>query len=584
MTPAGSLRHAVECGRIFSEHRHALGHAWCWPADSDLATFVRDRGIAQPSLPDIGDVLLVSVSKRGDRAGLWRWSAAIASEGAHRPLSPTVSAALPRLRSIVGAAIRVQFISPAGVSVEAHRVTPIFQHGCGADAVLEGDSFGLALALGLASQFWQCPIPSTLVALAAVGDDGRLAGVDGLRGKLALVASSALGVTRVVVAGSQMKEATRLCSELAPRIFVVGHEHLCEVLDALARDLLPGGLPPSWTSESGGTRLAQASQALFDLARSGHPTTSWSAVAIGAESIAKARPTDARLCAMTATTVAIARRHIGEHAPLPWPFAQDAHRDDLIEDDWQLMAHVVQAAADAGHDDADTLRERARTWVGRQRLAPMLIVLGAVQRSYAITRRYVEASELGAEVAAHWRRRSDPARASYAVCEWLRTANLVGDADPRTAEEAAHWILDAIPARDGRNAAYIRMALGQFMSAHGRTLDEIASVIGPGAAQWDRLDPREFLTRARTWHRTLWQAGRYDEARSVREALPTRESEPRVRLVDLEVQLMAGAADVELIETLRALRDARPQALRWLLEEGLSPRAQARRIVSEYAY
>ncbi len=222
-----------------------------------------------------------------------------------------------------------------------------------ADTV-DGPSFGLAFALGLASASLEISVAPDVCALAAISTDGAVTPVGGLAAKLGIVAHLP-ALRRLLVAPEQAAEVEvqlRQARPEAPELQVVPVRSVAEAVER-ALEMPPAAAISALTDDP--SRREAWVEALFRLCLDGHDRVRhWPplarAAAAAEQAFADRLDPEARWRLQLAS--AIAHRHGKQARPLP----------DLAPLlDWPLprrllaLAHAVQHAADVGAPDVATL-------------------------------------------------------------------------------------------------------------------------------------------------------------------------------------------------------------------------------------
>ncbi len=313
-----------------------------------------------------GAVLLLAADADGCGASALAWDA--------RPAPP---AAAPRLAQVgfgpeasdaLGAAWRAlaeglpmrwgRFAGPGPRPEPAQRLLtwrhPEAPPIARADSV-DGPSFGLAFALGLASASLEISVAPDVCALAAIASDGAVTPIGGLTAKLGVVAHLP-SLRRLLVASAQAAEVEALLHQARPdsagpqvvpvRSVAEAVEHALQTPPAVAIAALAADPPrrDAWV------------EALFRLCLDGHDRVlHWPSLASAAAAAeqAFAADLDAETRLRLQLAAAIAHRHGKQARPLPdlapltrWPLPRR-----LL-----ALAHAVQHAADVGAPDVTTLQ------------------------------------------------------------------------------------------------------------------------------------------------------------------------------------------------------------------------------------
>jgi hypothetical protein len=336
--PAGDLRFALE---------HALMFPWCWPSDPSMHEAARSRGVAVPTEPAVGEVLLVSVSAEEPREALWRlaWRRRRSDRGA--PFGDRAQASMHRVAQLA-----------SGVVPHLHSVTPtrelpsvasfVCKRGEGRDIQLDDRSYELSMLLAVASRLMERPVPKRFAASATIEDGGVLGRVEGLDRKLSMIAENALAIETVLVAKDQETGANEYIQRQAWPIRAVGLETCQEAIELVFSAALEAA-PPHWDDAAVRGGVVES---LIDLCRAGASVLDWRAVVRTGEWLQR-ETLEARQRARVEVATLIARRHANHSSiEIPW-------NDRLCQRDLVMAAHMVQAAADAGSDSLETYLQKA---------------------------------------------------------------------------------------------------------------------------------------------------------------------------------------------------------------------------------
>jgi len=439
-------------------------------------------------------------------------------------------------------------------------------------------SYGLAIALAASSHMTGLPLSHTIAASATLDAHGNLGEVGGLPEKLRIIAESALGVSVVYIAEQQRETDDELLLGLPRAIELRRRARLRDVLGEVFADA-ERGLQRRWADPR--TALADARR-LFLLALRSSGTQNWSGVALAARWLATfvddpAARDEARFAWQ------VAQRHAGRGELVAWPeesfFEEFGRRDRL-----QFIAHVVQAARDAGAPDRLVLIERARRELAapRDRSAGDWIVLGALGRAWASLGREQDARACLEAATTGWFRDGEIAQASRPLCEWIRLAGVAGDRDEfEKVKPLATTLLDE-PSTPEDSRTFLWFELGRsavLTGEHLLALELLTRAVGSAAtAEHVRRSSRRWLARA---HAAL---GDLPLAAMHRSALLTEAGDcVEVRLCRLD-EALEGGADVGL--ALEAVRESDPGILNALVAtcaDG-STDVQASHVARHYPY
>jgi len=485
--------------------RRLLAHPAFWPEDAELERVALSRGVTKPARSAaLGSTLLLAVDRENVVASAYTLGRTATDE------TPFVGRARASLDHGYRIALRdLPFLGEAAVHLAPPSLHATLEHvdgpaGRAGPSSLGGSSFGLSMCLAHASLLLELPLSPTLVASVAIEHDGSLTPVDdaGLRRKIELVVKVALGVSSFLVHADQREVAERVVADLALRpLRIVPISSLSEALRVAFPDL-EASVQRRWSDPA---CAISGAHALFRMALHGNPLVlNWGGVASSAGAVLQALdaadPSAAVARREAHIAQAIARRHAGHAAPLAWPRRKELKR--LYRPHRALLlAHVVQAAADA---DDELARRYARR--GRRALPARAVdrdandhkLLGAVGRAYAACGRYKRALRLLQATVAGWLAIDLEHEASYALCELLRLAGVLQRAD-LVAELRAH----AVPAvlADARTSqtsrAYVVLALGRahaLVGEHALARD----VLEDSAIEWG-LTPGHVLRSRLQW-------------------------------------------------------------------------------------
>jgi hypothetical protein len=595
----------------------ALRHPWLWPLDPRLEARAREFGLTRPTAAPPGEVLLLSFSHGAPpRGGLARLTRTPGTFGGELTLGRSALSALQLSFGLVTRDLP-QLVRPEALTRREVWSGALLHGGPRNLRTLEGESFGLSFALSAASLLTDVPLSCELAASAVVRPDGTLAPVEGLAAKVRVLRANALGVCRLLVAGAQVEEAREAC---AGELVVEGYATLGEALEAV----LPGlgeTTPQAWRTP--GVARAVARQLFQLILRPQKPMLGWGGVVRAAESLLEALPADDREHQrLVAFTGEVARRHQGLRAPLPWP-DDDALARAQAPVRLTLLAHVVQAATDAGASDLALQLERVRALAPGIRDCEQggLALWGSIGRGLARLRRYDEAAALLEEVLQAWLDALIPERSTFALCELLRVQAIRRDAAALVRLEAQVEEVLAAPMLEETARAYVQHSLararaelaltgnrretGPEAHAAGEALRGagagalLASDAGPQLASDAALREANVvllrlgceqgavpehlaLSSLRMAARVLASLGDPEAAQQVRARLVSPRLPVYERLAALDAAHETGADVAAALTDLEALEEQRHH-LRHLGPD-LPPRERAEHIVREFPY
>lgn len=279
--------------------------------------------------------------------------------------------------------------------------------------------------------------------------------------ELAALARAAAG--RVVIVPDadrredSLAERLRMMMDATPADAVVGVVSLGDACDR-AFDLRARALAGMLVPED---RRDQARVALFTVARARSAAAlDWALIAdLAVGLLGCFEPGDERASFELGFVRDVARRHTGDGVLLAWPSSEEL---SVYDDEAQLevLAHVVQSAADASLEDAHRYAERARCMFSeRGRRVGSLKLLGAAGRALAAVGAWDAAAETLREALDGWRS-IDRAQSSYALCELLRVEGIRGDAHRMSELQVltADELWKALPVHA---LPYVALALGR---------------------------------------------------------------------------------------------------------------------------
>lgn len=567
-----------------ADARASLRQPWCWPADAALRAAAMELGV-EPTAPQPGEALLVSVSPRHDGASLWRLTPRVPGAPPHDV--PFVGEARLSLQRAWGHALR---------SIEALRTTrPLRADAwCAAlivrdqqrtaERVLDGGSFGVSMCLATASLLMHEPVPASLAASCAVDSSGRASPVEGLATKVALIAREALGVTRLLVHATQVDEARRAAAQHRADLEVVGVHRVAEAVTAAFPDL-PARMSAWWPQLDDARAAADE---LFRCVVEDRATLlDWAPLAAAAErleQVLRDEP-DARRRASYAR--AIARRHGNHNEPLAWPDETwlRSLRRPLRQ---RMVAQLVQSATDAAAPDLGATLDRALHTLPPEgdEHAEDLAVLGACGRALAGLERYDDALRALQRAVAAWLELGRAPEASHALCELLRVDGILArdDATARARLQArlAATVLQILGDADlpRSSAAFVQAASERALTVASLAADaldfERTAALDP--LDWDADVPRYLAASRQRWRaRALAAVGHTTaaaEARAHVEALCAGADALRdfTLLTRLDAALEQSAPVAALLAELR-----NSSAVSQLRVEGLPDELVARR-------
>jgi hypothetical protein len=430
--------------------RQALRHRWCFPIASEAREHIEQLlGEPLPAPDNVlsGEVCLVSAASDGAGA-LWRLRLGSPRDKAHVapdvPFSDSTQLAAECAWYVAARALNVVVQLDSSQHPREWSARFIVKNGNQPKArLLDGQSYGLGFVLAAASWLLDEPIATDIVALATISDDGRLGNVDRLEAKLRLLDDWALGVRRVLVAKSQLEQATELLagrSAIAPR--VEGYANVTELLARLFPEPLTERVRRRWREDP--TQALRVTNALFARALDDRGSfLAWGAAAEAARTLQTTlRDADAGFAGAASVAEAItraditeriARRHVGQSQGTRIDY-DDASLASLTRPlRLLLVAQITQSVADSGDLSVAELLsavDRARGYL----VAPSemhredLIVLGAIGRALAVAEKWQDAEAVLRCAVDGWRGLFRFAQASRSLCEYLRVLAASGEA------------------------------------------------------------------------------------------------------------------------------------------------------------
>ncbi len=575
-----SLRAWIEEGRVPAPWRPsaelALATPWCWPRDPALAEAARCLGYTAPPSSGVGEALLVSVAAHDDRSALWRLAWGRRAIGDAVPFGQTSERCIS-VAVELATAVAPHLHTLAPMEKIPQGASLIFKRGRSLDRVLEGESFGLSMLLALTSALLERPIPSRFAASASLRSDGSLGRVGGIDRKLSLLADSALGVDTVFVAEAQRDEARRIVEVGGWLLDVVGVAHVREAIARVFPDARATP-PEAWNDAR---NASAAVEQLLSLCRQGGAVREWSAVERSASWLVGRFDTSSthRECERARFALQVASRHAnGRAVEIPWD-ESITRKHDMVR-----ASHAVQAASDAGSSALEDYLTRARAMIDS--VSPEtddLKLLGAVGRGLSARRRYGEANDVLAAATRAWVHRGLRVESSYPLSEWVRVAALLGDTDRwAEARSAAEEYLILYPDGDF-GSLFVRFALGRGLATMGALTGALEVLDDEG---WS-IAPAWLSRSRRRWRALALESGGRDaEARALREVIAAETDEDGATPVEalfvaLDETVARGEDPAAVV---RAVREANPQGVRWLLDDALGPEEQTRRLAREYPY
>lgn len=504
----------------------ATSSPWAWPVEAELANALVAAGARRPE-HRVGDVLL-SACQRARKGSLWWLSTRPDVDRAAVAMLPTAAKAWDDAAAAVERTLPV-LVHPAPALVDA-RVSRTF--GDAQTTPIDGASYGLSMALAIASVRLGLPAPLSLAASATVDRDGTLGPVDGLTAKLAAIERDADPVTTFVVAASQA-EALR---EIASRVRVVGCEHLADVIELAWPDLTERTIDQI-------DDLPAAARRLLHLVLEGHYTTkTWRPVARCAVMLAdRVDATDETTRGLLHYAASFSFRHAGAH-PEARVWLDRVDRDAVdraVAPAWRrsIAAQLVQHAADtaASDDEQRAVLAAAGPPLMQAQLHHLEIEerkqLGAIGRLRHALGDYAEAAVASERAARAWIEAGDGRahEASFPLSQWFVSAGAGRDGG---AYERACWFADDPACADGLDATgrpFVALGRGRAalqLEAHGDARRWLTAARDGGGPDHVRLSALRWLARLG-----------HPDGRAARDALLTEAEAPTASTSALFVAL-----------------------------------------------
>lgn len=585
-------------------YRQALTCPFIRPRDAGLQARARELGLApaapRPLAP--GQSLLVSVESVGTtaRPGLWLLAAAEPFSGAET--APLVNAAAQALEQVT---LITTFHIPLATSLrplqEARALAAwhLFSPNGGPSAQLEGSSYGLAMLLAVVSLWYDRPLPADLCALATVDPTGRLGQVGSLPEKMAVVATSALGVGRVVVAPEQRDEARRLATELGEEhgvaLSVLGDQ---ERISGLLPQVFPEGAAAPGIADLGVDDASRLARDFYLLALESQPVVlGWGGIAAGARRVheALADQGGAEEASRRARWAEqIARRHAGQPMLMDWPdeaWLAEQPRPLRLG----LLAHVVQSAADGPPGHEQTYAQRALALVappGEEHDADLKL-LGAAGRALAAAGQLQQATEHLQRAVRGWFDLFRPDDASYPLSEVLRVLGCAGPGAREELDQIEPWLRGVLedPRTSMVSRAFVLLAAGRARICAEQPAAGLSHLEGKArGVRWELTPWHLQLSRLRWLARGQTALGRHGEGEKRRALLQQKTAELRgehghdtfLLLSNLDRARAEGSDPTPALAALRGC-DERDELQR-TAPAHLAPEEQIRRLADCHRY
>lgn len=245
-----------------------------------------------------------------------------------------------------------------------------------------------------------------------------------------------------------------------------------------------------------------------------------------------------------------AARHEGHDSLCAWPSKAELRgleRGLRLE----VLAHVVQSAADADWDAAGDYARRASEWLASpgERHAADAKLLGAIGRAFAAASAASDATRALTASIETFESLRLPAMATYAVSELLRVA---ADAAP---DHARHLATDLAPriaeVADPIGRAFVQLAIGRAWASLGDP-ERALHCLDDSAAEWTRAP---LHARQARWRWRI-QAGRelhLPDLATWRAALEALGPSEHLYLSQIDDALASGAPALEPLVALLSL-------------------------------
>ncbi len=354
--------------------------------------------------------------------------------------------------------------------------------------MLDGDSFGLSMVLDHWARCLGTPVLPNVAASAAVGPQGRLVRVGGLRAKILALHRWALNVDLLLVAEGDEDEARTLIREHGVRLRVQGLAYVEEAWP-LAFPPLDEALTGRWSADP--VARDEACRDFFELAVLGTGSKLRAAALARAAAILLALPTlGDRERWMASVAHAISSRHDGEPLRIAHdsPFAEELPADTRV----CLQAQILQSWTDTAEPGCERiLAEIPRSFPSRR--PEELALLGARARLFGAVGRWDQAIGDARAASDAWMARRTPEKASHPVCEWVRIAGLLGDAAELTAAEAMARRVLAVP---GPGRPFLWFELGRAWALMGEPAKALRW-LGDHVGHWAAAAPHVRASRLR---------------------------------------------------------------------------------------
>ena len=439
----------------------ALSHPACWPPGG-----IGDHRVAAPS---VEGGLLLGIDSNG-RGSLW----ALQDVPSAPDDVPIVgSAALAWQTTYAQALLRMPCLrAPLWMKDQPPNITSrhLVAMSGRREPHLDGDSFGLAMALHIWARLAGVNPDPHVAATGTIDEHGNVSHVDGIKEKVEVVCSWALGVTHLLVPLSDEADARHHANN---RVTIIGVNHLDK---ARAWAFGPGGAVPTWAGTNQDAK--DKARVLFRFALEARAASiAWGAMSEFASALHDQLDDEWKWRMRVAA--AIADRHASQPRLIERSPQFEAGLGDLRK---VFLGHVAQAFNDCCDPTWPQHAEEIRSAV--QGTEPNDLKLqGAIARIDAAMGEYGPAQIANRRLIDHWRGTQDPRQATYPLSEFVRLAGVAGSA-PEVAQAEAMWnALKAIVSIEPADASYVVLALGRAAVLVG---DEARAVryLSDSATSW----------------------------------------------------------------------------------------------------
>ncbi len=462
---------------------------WLWPPPDD-ADFGRARAIvrAGPKDPAVGEVPLISISKDGSTATLWKLHAisgeapskgAVGFTPATEELWRSVGSRLPQVVPMLWQPLLdIARCRPMAIRMGGCLVPPD-RHGREVDEdILEGDSFGLAFALAFASHAFKEPLRGDVIASAEVrgGEVGR---VDGITSKVQGVCELAPRITRLLVHPDDVEEAKAAATG---RLKVFPVRTVGAALSKAFRRPVSEMLLRAGRSV---TTRAEIVDELFRLATG--PRTQlveWTPVRRAAEAALalerRHRQSGRQRWALTKTqrgalalAAAFAQRHETNGGRVAMPdrrWVRALPRPTRLD----LMAHLVSQSTYTGSPSPSATARMARREIPsdmNEAVLQELKVMGSLARFDAVTGDPKGGLRAQQRIAEQLFRIAEYKEISYQLAEWYRLAGALSDPTALDLALAMETRVDLAGGLDADSRRFVTLARAQALAGLDRAAD-----------------------------------------------------------------------------------------------------------------